>query len=58
MTGKELIEQLKDFEDFEIEGIVAIRINGWLHVHSSPIEIGDIGYSDEVLHLNLEDFER
>ena len=55
---KDLIEKLKGYEDFEVEAVYAEEskpTDKFLNIHSfRVVDIADIGYSDEVILLDLE----
>ena len=58
MKVKDLIEKLKGFEDFEIEGVFVDTSNPdskFMNVQTFKInDVGDIGYSSKVIQLDLE----
>jgi len=52
MKGKELIEQLKGYEDFDIEFSFADYTFGYNIRTFESITISDIGYSSKVVKLD------
>lgn len=58
MKVKDLIEKLKNYEDFEVEAVFVnyANLNGKFMDLSTfkVIDIADIGYSDKVIVLDLE----
>ncbi len=55
MKVKDLMDALKDFEDFEIEGVFVESSDTFMDVQTFKITgISDIGYSSKVIQLELE----
>lgn len=56
MTGQELINKLKGYEDFDIEFIFSEEPCSGSYFptirHFEDLSIGDIGYSDKVILLS------
>lgn len=59
MKGKELIEKLKDYTDFDIEFIFSEPPTNGCYFPTirrfKDLEIGDIGHSDKVVLLSGEE---
>jgi hypothetical protein len=57
MKVKELIKQLKDYENFNIEAVYFRKddSNWGANLHRFEIKVGDIGYSDKKIHLDLKE---
>lgn len=60
MKGRDLIEKLKDYEDFDIKFIFSEEpCNGSYFPtirHFEDLDVGDIGYSDKVVFLSGEEY--
>lgn len=58
MKVKDLIEKLKNYEDFELEAVFVNNANPngkFMDLSTfKVIDIADIGYSDKVIVLDLE----
>ena len=58
MKVKDLIEKLKNYEDFEVEAVYVDNSsseNKFMNLSTFKIvDIADIGYSDKVIVLDLE----
>ena len=58
MKVKDLIEKLKNYEDFEVESVYVDNSsseNKFMNLSTFKIvDIADIGYSDKVIVLDLE----
>lgn len=58
MKVKDLIEKLKNYEDFEVEAVFVNNANPngkFMDLSTfKVIDIADIGYSDKVIVLDLE----
>ena len=55
MKGKELIEKLKGYEDFDIEFSFSDCGHGYSLRTFENITIGDIGYSSKIIKLDGEE---